>query len=115
MQIELTELRRKAESSKKLIKSLGKLKLSLERKLKRSNEEREELARENMELHISKHTIQGQLNKFGDLKTQVEATQENNAVLVQTVVTKTEENEDLQQKIKELEDELEVTKFQVRL
>ena len=110
VQIELTELRRKAESSKKFTTSLGRLKLSLERKLKRSNEEREELARENMELRTSKHTIRGQLNKFGDLKTQVEATRENLAVLV---VTKTEENEDLQQKIEELEDELQVTKFQV--
>ena len=115
VQIELTELRRKAESSKKFITSLGKLKLSLERKLKQSNEERDELARENIELRTSKHTIQEQVNKFGDLKTQVEVTQENLAVLVQTVVTKTEENEDLRQQIKELEDELEVIKFQVRL
>ena len=87
--------------------------MSLERKLKQSNEEREELAQKNMELRTSKHTMQGQLNKIGDLKTQVEATQGNLAELVQTVVSKTEENEDLKRKIKELGDELEASKFQV--
>ena len=71
------------------------------------------MALENVELCTSKHTIQGQLSKFGDLQTQVEATQENLAVLVQTVVSKTEENEGLRQKIKKLEDEIDVTKFQV--
>ena len=48
-----------------------------------------------------------------DLKTQVDVTHEHMTVLRDTVVTKTEEVNDLKEQIEHLKDELDASRFQV--
>ncbi len=95
------------------ITELGKANLSLKRKLKESNEERDVLAQQGVELRASKHNYKGQLEKFEDLKSKVGVTQEHLTQLANTIVSKSEENEQLKEKVKELKEELDVTNIQV--
>ncbi len=80
------------------ITELGKANLSLERGLKESNEERDVLALQNVELRASKHIYKGQLDK--SRKNKVDVTQEHLTLLANTIVSKTEENDLIQVKIR---------------
>ena len=110
-QIEVKEHEKKVERLNKRITELGKANLSLERRLRESNEERDVLALQSVELRASKHIYKGQLDK--SRKCKVDVTQEHLTHLANTIVSKTEENEQLQQKIKDLKEELELVKLQV--
>ncbi len=112
-QIEVKEHEKNVERLNKRITELGKANLSLERRLRESNEEREVLALQGVELRASKHIYKGQLEKFQDLKSKVDVTQEHLTHLANIIVSKTEKNEQLQQKIKDLKEELELATFQV--
>ena len=57
--------------------------------------------------------MKGRLDKVDDLKTQVDVTHEHVAVLRDTVVTKTEEVNDLKEQIERLKEELDASRFQV--
>ncbi len=81
--------------------------------MKESNEERDVLALQSVELRASKHIYKGQLEKFHDLKSKVGVTQEHLTQLADLIVSKTDKNEELKEKVKKLEEELEVIKFQV--
>ncbi len=71
-----------------------------------SNEERESLTRQNRELR----TVETFKERFDDF---VHETQEHIAQLAGTVASKAVENEELNEKVKNLAEELELTKFQV--
>ena len=108
MQIEVEELRNKIERSRTIITELGKTNASLETKLSTSmsNEERESLTRQNRELRTVE-TFKERFDAF------VHGTQEHLAQLAGTVASKAVENEELNEKVKNLAEELELTKFQV--
>ncbi len=110
-QIEVIEHEKKAKRLNNRITELGKANLSLERRLKESNEERDVLALQSVELRASKHIYKGQLDK--SRKCKVDVTQEHLTQLANTIVSKTDENDQLQQKIKALKEELGLAKFQV--
>ncbi len=101
------------ERLNKRITELGKANLLLERRLRESKEERDVLALQNVELRASKHIYKGQLENFHDLKSKVDVTQEHLTQLANTIVSKTDENEQLQDKLKDLKEELELIKLQV--
>ena len=90
------------------VTELGKANLSLKRRLRESNEERDVLALQNVELRTSKHIYEGQLDK--SQKSKVDLTQ-----LADITVSKTDENDQLQDKIMELKEELELAKFEESL
>ncbi len=110
-QIEVIEHEKKVKRLKSRITELGKANLSLERRLRDSNEERDVLALQSVELRASKHIYKGQLDK--SRKCKVDVTQEHLTQLANTIVSKTDENDQLQQKIKALKEELGLAKFQV--
>ena len=95
------------------VTELSKANLLLERRLRESNEERDVLVQQSVELRASKHIYKGQLDKFR--KSKVDVTQEHLTHLANTIVSKTEENDLLKQKIKDLKEELGLAKFQVKL
>ena len=104
-QIEVNEHECRVKRLNNRITELGKANLSLKRRLKESNEERDVLALQNVEFRASERNYKGQFRK-----NKVDVTQEHLTLLANTIVSKTEENDLLQEKVKE---ELEVTKFQV--
>ena len=57
--------------------------------------------------------MKGRLDKVDDLKIRVDVTHEHVSVLRDTVVTKTEEVNDLKEQIKSLKGELDASRFQV--
>ena len=107
-QIEVNEHECRVKRLNNRITELGKANLSLKRRLKESNEERDVLALQNVEFRASERNYKGQFRK-----NKVDVTQEHLTLLANTIVSKTEENDLLQEKVKELKEELEVTKFQV--
>lgn len=109
-QIEVTELTRKVNRSQKALADNERAKQALERKYSNLSEERDRLAQHNLQLRAAKRDMKGRLNKVDDLKTQV--THEHVSTLADTVVSKTEVN-DLIEQIKNLTEELTVTRFQV--
>ncbi len=72
-----------------------------------SNNEREILALQSVELRASKHIYKGKLEKMEGI------TQEHVSHLASTIISKSEEILHLQIKLKDVEEKLEVTKFQV--
>ncbi len=89
------------------ITELGKANLSLDRRLRESNEERDVLALQNVELCASQHIYKG------NLKNNVDVTQDHLTQLADTIVSKTEENDLLQGKVKHFKEELDLAKLQV--
>ncbi len=102
-EIEVKEHEKKVERLNSEVTELGKANLSLERRLRESNEERDVLSLQSVELLASKHSYKGQLD----------VTQEHLTQLTSTIMLKTEENEQLKEKLKTVEEELEITKFLV--
>ncbi len=66
-QIELKEHEKRVERLNNRITELGKANLSLKRRLRDSNEERDVLALQSVELRASKHSYKGQLEKVSPL------------------------------------------------
>ncbi len=109
-QIESNDHKRKVDRLRLKITELAKVKASLERKLKESNDERDVLAIQNATMHATKNTNKVKLE---GLKREVEIAQEHVSHLTDTVVTQTDEIYHLQEKLKTVEEELEVTKILV--
>ena len=107
IQIENTEHNNKVERLNNRITELGKGKILLERKLKESNDERELLAVQNIELRASRHTVKGKLEEVKDV------TEEHVSQMASVILSKSEEIFHLQEKLKEVEEQLEIIKIQV--
>ena len=107
IQIENVEHEKKVERLNNRITELGKEKILLERKLKESNDERELLALQSVELRASKHTVKGKLEEMKDV------TEEHVSQLASVILSKSDEIFLLQEKLKEVEEQLEVIKIQV--
>lgn len=108
MQNEVEGLQNKIERFQSITTELGKTNASLETKLSTcmSNEEREGLTQHNREL-LAVEAFKERFDAF------VYETQEHLAQLTDTVASKAAENEKLNEKVKKLAEELELTKFQV--
>ena len=107
IQIENMEHKKKVERLNNRITELGKEKILLERKLKESNDECELLALQSVELRASKHTVKGKLEEMKDV------TEEHISQLASVILSKSEEIFHLQEKLKEVEEQLEIIKIQV--
>ncbi len=107
IQIENIDHEKKVERLNNRITDLGKEKIVLERKLKESNDECELLALQSNELLASKHTVEGKLEEMKGV------TEEHVSQMASVILSKTEEIVHLQEKFKEVEEQLEIFKIQV--
>ncbi len=109
MQIEVKGLQTEIERLKTVITEVGKSNISLETKLRISIEERDSLTQQNRKLLTDKKVLKEKFDAF------VHETQKQLSQLTDTVASKTDEIEQLNETVKRMAEELELTKFQVSM
>lgn len=122
IQIEVTDLLTRLRKKEATIENIAKCRMTLEKRMLRLNEERDRLADHVLNLTAVKANLKGELSRYDQFKHSVEEIKEYATQLQKSWTVKMAEAESwkreremMMQEIKDLRDEIEVRKHEVRI